>query len=291
MTTEARGTGEGTGGPDAPAGVSAAEADALVALVRRVGQQIILPRFRRLAPGEIETKSDPSDLVTIADREAEAALAAGARDILPGCAVVGEEAVAEDPTLLGTIAGSETCVILDPVDGTFNFARGLAVFGVILAVTRQGQTVFGLLYDPVLDDWVMAHRGGGAEHVAATGTRRRLSVRRGVEIPQAEGMVPLDLYGGARRTRLMGAFEAVRSVRSLRCSCHEYRMLAMGQADFVVNGSLNPWDHAAGVLVLEEAGGCVLVDGTSSYRPTMRTGRLTAATGKELTATLAAVEW
>ena len=271
--------------------LSEAEAQALVALVRRVGREVILPRFRNLGAADVDAKADATDLVTIADREAEAALAAGARAILPGCAVVGEEAVAEDPSLLDSIADAETCVIIDPVDGTFAFARGLAVFGVILAVTRQGQTVFGLLYDPVLDDWVMAHRGGGAEHVTASGARRRLTARRGASLSEAEGTLPLDLYGGARRAQILAAFGGVRSARSLRCSCHEYRMLAMGQADFAVNGSLNPWDHAAGVLVLEEAGGCVLIDGEPGYLPTLSSGRITAGANKDLAEALAALHW
>lgn len=271
--------------------VTEAEAEALVALVRKVGKEVILPRFRTLGPAEVEAKTDPTDLVTIADREAEAALTEGAREIFPGCTVVGEEAVAEDPARLESIAGAETCVIIDPVDGTFNFARGVAVFGVILAVTRRGQTVFGLLYDPVLDDWVLAHRGGGAVHATARGVQRRLSVRAAIAVHEAEGTLPLDLYGGARRADILRAFAAVRSARSLRCSCHEYRMLAMGQADFSVNGSLNPWDHAAGVLVLEEAGGCVVIEGEPGYAPTLRQGRIIAAASAELAAELSAVAW
>ncbi|MCA0848801.1 hypothetical protein LCL92_16095 [Salipiger thiooxidans] len=142
--------------------VTTAEAEALVALLRKVGREIVLPRFCNLDPAEIDAKTEPTDLVTIADQEAEVALAAGARAIFPGCEVVGEEAVSDDPALLDRIAGAATCVIIDPVDGTFNFTRGLAVFGIILAVTRHGETVLGLRYDPVADDWVIAHRGGAA---------------------------------------------------------------------------------------------------------------------------------
>ncbi|PYE85355.1 inositol monophosphatase family protein [Pseudoroseicyclus aestuarii] len=175
-----------------------AEADALIALVRETAARAIMPRFRQLAPDEIETKSGPTDLVTVADREAEALLAEGARRILPGCAVVGEEASAADPGLLSGIETSETCVILDPVDGTANFARGLAVFGVILAVTRRGETVFGLLYDPVCDDLVLAHRGGGAQYLGAGG-RRALRTRGPRPLRQAEGLVPLSLAAPAER--------------------------------------------------------------------------------------------
>ena len=138
--------------------LSDVEAEAFVALVRRVGRDIVMPRFRNLDAAEIEAKADASDLVTVADREAELALAEGARAILPGCAVVGEEAVSENPDLLDAIGTAEACVVIDPVDDTFNFARGIAVFGIILAVLRHGQTVMGLLYDPVMDDWAIARR-------------------------------------------------------------------------------------------------------------------------------------
>ena len=134
----------------------------LIEAVRDAARREILPRFRNLSADQIDTKSGPDDLVTVADRAAEARLTAAAQKLLPGALVVGEEGVAEDPAILDRFAEAELAVVIDPVDGTFNFARGLAIFGVILAVTRHGQTVFGLLYDPVMDDWVQAHRGGGA---------------------------------------------------------------------------------------------------------------------------------
>ncbi|WP_161555955.1 inositol monophosphatase family protein [Mangrovicoccus ximenensis] len=266
------------------------EAAALVALVRQAGKEIILPRFRNLAGAEIDAKGDPTDLVTVADREAEAFLAAGARSVLPGCGVLGEEAAAADPGLIERSMAPGTCVVIDPVDGTFNFARGLGVFGVILAVLRDGETVFGLLYDPLADDWVEAHRGGGAHHVTADGQRRRLAVRQAAGLEEAEGTVPLELCHGPDRTRLMQAFEGARNVRSLRCSCHEYRMLASGQADFAVNSTANPWDHAAGVLALEEAGGCVLADG-GAYAPSRQSGRIIAAGSRALAGDIAALAW
>ncbi|WP_425053346.1 inositol monophosphatase family protein [Psychromarinibacter sp. S121] len=266
-------------------------AEAFVSLVRRVGREIVMPRFRNLDASEIDTKADASDLVTIADREAEVALAEGARSILPGCAVVGEEAVADDPDLLSNVATAETCVVIDPVDGTFNFARGVAVFGIILAVVHKGQTVFGLLYDPVMDDWAIARRGQGAEFVDAQGRRRRLATRPCAGLAEAEGTVPLDLATGPRRIETLRAVADVRAARSLRCSCHEYRMLAMGQADFSVNASVKVWDHAAGVLLLQEAGGHVELEDGSPYAPTRRGGWIFAAGSQALAADLRALDW
>ena len=117
-----------------------------------------MPRFRRLVPGAARAKSAPDDLVTEADLAMEAALTEGVRRVLPGTAVVGKEAVAADPGVRAA-AGAELAVIVDPLDGTWNFTHGVAVFGVILAVARWGEPVWGLLYDPLLDDWVVARRG------------------------------------------------------------------------------------------------------------------------------------
>lgn len=267
------------------------EADAFVALVRTTARNVVLPRFRNLSDADIATKDDATDLVTVADRDAEAALSAGARHILPGCAVVGEEAVAEEPGLLDLIGDAGTCVIIDPVDGTFNFARGLAVFGMILAVTRNGRAVFGLLYDPVMDDWVVAHRGGGAFYRNAHGADRRLAVRDCPSLNLAEGTVPLDLAKGAERARILDTVRRAENARSLRCSCHEYRMLAMGMADFSINMTSKPWDHAAGILALEEAGGTVISGHGDAYRPTRTTGHIIAAGSQTLARELAGLDW
>ncbi|MBY6092854.1 inositol monophosphatase family protein [Maritimibacter alkaliphilus] len=264
-------------------------AEALVALLREVAAEVILPRFRHLDASEIEAKTSPNDLVTVADREAEVLLAEGVQRILPGCAVVGEEAVEDDPGLVAQIAEAETCVILDPVDGTSNFARGLAVFGMILAVTRRGETVFGLLYDPVCDDWVMAHRGGGAWFVRGE-TRQRLSTRAPRPLPEIEGMVPLSQADPDVRAASIAPFDGMRQVQTLRCSCHEYRLLAMGQTDFVTAVTIKPWDHAAGQLILAEAGGASLLDDGSAYAPTRHSGRLISAASPEVLALLRDVQ-
>jgi fructose-1,6-bisphosphatase/inositol monophosphatase family enzyme len=64
---------------------------------------------------------------------------------------------------------------------------------------------------------------------------------------------------------------------AIRCSCQEYRLLASGQADFLLSASLNPWDHAAGLLIVDEAGGWAKVDGHNDHAPTLHHGRMIAA--------------
>lgn len=251
--------------------------DDLIEVVRGVGRREIMPHFRKLASSSVGTKTDAKDLVTDADRAAEKAIAAGVANILPNAVVVGEEAAAEQPNSLDAIATSDICVIVDPIDGTGNFVAGLAVFGTILAVVVNRETVFGVLYDPVLDDWIYAARGEGAKYASATAAPTQMKVRRSRQLGSAKGFIPLDNYPATERADLMRRYDPVFQVQDIRCSCHEYRLLASGQADFLKSYSLNPWDHAAGLLVLQEAGGWAKVDGVKPYAPTLRDGSVIAA--------------
>lgn len=249
----------------------------LIHLVRQVARAEILPRFRRLGAADISTKTGPEDLVTEADLRAESAIATGVRDLLPEALVVGEEAVETAPELLSGLADAPLSVIIDPVDGTWNFAKGLTTFGVILAVAERGEAVFGLLYDPVMDDWVKARRGGGAWYERADGTARRLRFGQGSS-EGFTGMVPLFNFPETTRLRLARAVPGVRRIWSVRCSCHEYRTLAFDAADFCLSSGLKPWDHTAGALIVEEAGGAVsLLDGRPYRASVTSDGAMLAA--------------
>lgn len=237
---------------------------ALVELVRKVAKAEIVPRFRRLPSDDIRAKSAPDDLVTEADILAEAAIAEGVRSILPDAVVIGEEAVSDNPSVLDGLAAADCAVIIDPVDGTWNFAKGLATFGVILAVAERGETVFGVLYDPILDDWVWTRKDGGTWFQRPGEDAVPLTISGDAAMEDAVGFVPLFQYPLEARMALARAIPGFRRIWSVRCSCHEYRMMAQGHADFCLTSTLNPWDHAAGALAVSEAGGAVgLLDGRS----------------------------
>ncbi|QQA44379.1 inositol monophosphatase family protein [Pelagovum pacificum] len=255
---------------------------ALIELVREVAKAEILPRFRRLDATEIDTKSGPEDLVTAADLAAEAKLVEGIARIMPDAEVVGEEGVAADPSRLDLLSGSGCVVVVDPVDGTWNFARGLAVFGVILAVVEDGRTVFGLLYDPVFDDWFAARRGGGAWTGGAGRVDRPLTIDGTMPVSEASGYVPVNLYPEELRMAVSQATFRTGGARSLRCSCHEYRLLASGAVDYLISGLLKPWDHLAGALITREAGGFAAMMGGQPYRPFTTEGQLVAASSYPL---------
>lgn len=239
----------------------------LIDAVRQAARREIMPRFRRLEPNHIATKSGPDDFVTDADVRAERIIAEAARTLLPDALILGEEAVHANPALLDRLATADQAVIIDPVDGTANYAAGLSLFGVIVAVIIEGRTAFGLLYDPVMDDWVLARRGGGAWFCRPYDTPRRLQNAKAKPIEDCLGYVPLHLFPKHEQAGIASAFPKFKRITSLRCSCHEYRMMAFGHADFIFAPSPKPWDHAAGTLVVEECGGRAETETSEVYAP------------------------
>ena len=264
-------------GPD----LNPVQRDAIIEIVRAAARDCILPRFQRLAPADVSTKSGPSDLVTLADTEAEAQMTAALRDLLPAAVVVGEEAIAADPALRGSIGTADLAVILDPVDGTWNFAKGLPLFGVILAVTVRGVPVLGVLYEPVMDDWIIATAEGPAELVMADGTTRTLRTSTQTKQGAMVGYVPLGLMPRKHREAMVAEFPEFGRITSLRCACHEYRMVTLGHAEFALSGPTpHAWDHAAGVLCVQRAGGVArMLDGSDYHAGVTKGYVLAAASG------------
>jgi len=257
--------------------LSPAQQTALVNLVRRAARTEILPRFRSTAGAEATAKSGPRDLVTEADHAAEAMIARGLQRLFPHALIVGEEAVAARPGLRDEVSEAELAIIIDPVDGTWNFVHGLALFGVIVAVTRFGRPVLGLLYDPFADDWVLADETVPARLIAASGRARAAATSEGGALGDLHGYVHASLMDQPRQEALYPRLAALGQATSLRCSCHEYRLLAQGAAEFVLSDRLNPWDHAAGVLICQRAGGVARMLDGRAYDTSITDGVLLCA--------------
>jgi fructose-1,6-bisphosphatase/inositol monophosphatase family enzyme len=239
-----------------------AQQPSLVNLVRRAAKTEILPRFRNLSAHQIDTKSGPQARVTEADTAAAAMIARGILRLFPNAVVIGEEAASADPSLRQKAAEAELAFIIDPVDGTWNFAKGLPLFGVILAATRFGRPVFGLLYDPMVDDWVISDDQSNARIAGAGRTETSAHVSSGGELCDLSGVMHFYLIPKDTQARLAPVLPEFYRMSSMRCSCHEYRVMAQGGVDFVLSGILNPWDHAAGVLLCQRSGGVAkMLDG------------------------------
>ena len=116
-------------------------ADTLVVaeILRKAAQAEILPRFRNLSAGAIRAKSSQLDLVTDADEAAERLIEAELLRAFPNAVVIGEEGVSRNPKLLDGLADADLAFILDPVDGTLNFASGLPLFGVMASAVMKGE--------------------------------------------------------------------------------------------------------------------------------------------------------
>ncbi len=239
------------------------DTDRVAAVIREIAAAEMVQQFLSLGPEEIGEKS-PNDFVTAVDLAMEARFAERLPELLAGSVLVGEEAVSRDPSLLERLAGERPVWVVDPLDGTANFASGYPLFCTIVALAVGGETVAGWIYDPFSDRLAVAERGGGAFMGG-----RRLRVARPAALRDMNGAIYgrafrlSDAYReiwGRGRGRLGHCFNA-------RCVGQEYLARLLGRAHFGVYTRLNPWDHAAGCLLHSEAGGAAaLLDG-APYRP------------------------
>ena len=156
--------------------MKAVDLQTVSALLREAGRDKIMPLFRNLADGAVRMKTGPLDLVTVADEAAERRITAGLLREFPGCVVIGEEAASANPDLLRDLPGADLAFVVDPIDGTANFAAGLALFGVMAAVFRRGEIIGAVIHDPVGDDTALALRGEGAWVETPDGRRRDMRV-------------------------------------------------------------------------------------------------------------------
>ncbi|MFS2180272.1 inositol monophosphatase [Rhizobium pisi] len=257
--------------------ISDALLSALMEDMRQAAEAEILPRFLGVTAEGIRTKTAPDDLVTDADLGAERRLTEAFSARFPGALIIGEEAVSADPALLPRLAGADLAVVIDPVDGTWNFAHGVPLFGMIVAIVSGGETVAGLIHYPVMGDFLVARQGQGAWHIARDGARTRLSVAPPAPVAEMHGFVPLHMFPREEQPAYAQSLLHFARTTTWRCSAHEYRAVATGAMSFSLNAELKPWDHAAGVLIHREAGGYSALLTGEAYRPAMTSGRLLLA--------------
>lgn len=262
------------------------DVSALADLLRRAAKAEILPRFRRLGGDDVRSKSEPTDLVTEADEAAERMMKREMAELAPNALFIGEESVAADPALLDKLKDAELAVIVDPVDGTFNFASGIPAFGVMASVVWKGETVAGIIYDPMGDDWVMAEKGAGAYLRRPDGDAVRLSVSEPRPLDAMIGMASAGYFYGEEREKVLANLAKVRFFANYRCAAHEYRTFAGGHVQFMIYNKLMPWDHLAGSLIATEAGGYVRRLDGSIYQPHQFEGGLLVATDPDSWQTL-----
>jgi fructose-1,6-bisphosphatase/inositol monophosphatase family enzyme len=237
--------------------------NAVRALMRDASERAIVPRWQSLRTHEIEQKASGGilpDVVTIADREAEAILTEGLTQLLPEATIVGEEASHADPTVLDRL-GDALCWIVDPLDGTNNFAAGKAPFGVLVALAEHGETIAGWIFDCLSGRFCHAVRGSGAyidsERILARDTAQSPPIA-------ANSLVYMT---PERRAAVSAAIsQHYQLVDIPRCAAEQYPRLVLGENDVAIFERTLPWDHAAGALFVNEAGGKVARPDGARYR-------------------------
>ncbi|MFU8853625.1 inositol monophosphatase family protein [Micromonospora sp. SL1-18] len=247
--------------------------DDVGALLREVAADVVVPMFRRLDDADISEKA-PGEVVTVADRRAEELISAGLRRLRPGSVVVGEEAVAEDPDLLRHLRGTGDVWLVDPVDGTANFAAGRRPFALMTALLTDGEPVASWVYDP-LDATMAACRAGAGTRLDETTVRTTGPVP---EVGALRGVVNSRfLPPEIRRTVEAGGRRIGELLPGQHCAGREYLDMLTGAQQFVLFWHTLPWDHAPGTLLVREAGGVARrFDGTD-YHPADDRGLLVAS--------------
>jgi len=252
--------------------------DRVADILRDVASTIVVPHFRTLAPDEIRAKSGPDDLVTVADVASEAALTARLGDLVPGSLVVGEEAASVDASVFDRLIGDDRLVwIIDPIDGTHNFAHGDPEFGLMVAASRAGVTIAAWILAPMDGRMAVAVRGGGA-----TINGEPVHPTRPERVGDIVGAVSRRYCPDALRDQIETRSSAFKEARVTRCAAHDYLRILEGRSHIGYYNKVMPWDHAAGSLLVEEAGGhSAFIDG-EFYSPRRREGGLLSASSIEV---------
>ena len=233
----------------------------LISLCRQVSEAIILPYFMN-GDFSVDEKFGPQDLVTNADREAEEFMVGKIRSSYPGSGILGEESSSADgfDPMLALVA--RDCFIIDPIDGTWNFAHGLTTFAVALAHVESGEVKAGILHDPILGTTVHATKGQGAYLRNRFGKDKKISAQSG-----RAGFLPTTSLPRGRADAAIDVGHSISPIKALGSSAHEYRMLAQGLASWSYAAKSLPWDHAAGALIYSEAGGITRYADGTEYTP------------------------
>lgn len=232
---------------------------AVAALMRDTAEKTLLKHYQRLDSDAVTNKA-ADDVVTIADTESEIMLAEGLAKILPEAAIVGEEAAHADPAIFERLSDS-LCWIIDPLDGTNNYAVGKPPFGILIALAEKGEAVAGWIYDPLTGRLCTAHRGQGAWVDGERLTARTSDSEKPI------AAISLVFVDKSKRAALMEHIAPHYTLVDIpRCAAEQYPRIGLGQNDVSLFERTYAWDHAAGVLFLNEAGGKAARPDGSPYR-------------------------
>ncbi len=220
----------------------------MVAAARKAGRGLIRD-FGELENLQVSLKG-PADFVSTADKRTENQLVEELTRVRPGYGFLLEEG--------GMLTGPDKThrFIIDPIDGTTNFLHGIPHFAISIALEREGQLVSGVIYNPVTDEMYVAEKGQGAY---LNDKRLRVAARKKLnESLIATGIPFLGRDGhGAFLAELTAVMSQTSGVRRFGAAALDLAYVAAGRVDAFWERGLQPWDVAAGILMVREAGGVI----------------------------------
>lgn len=260
-----------------------------IALAQRAGELLLDYRRRGLAEDAIRQKTSHYDIVTEADVAAEQLILTALRAKFPEHGIYAEESAN------GALPATEWLWLVDPVDGTTNFAHGLPIFAVNLALAHHGRPVLGITHDPSASRTYWAERGGGA-WVRVAGIDQQVHVSSTADLERA--LLSTGFISARREKPLhnRAEFNALdlrsQSVRRLGSAALALAWIAAGYLENYWEEGLKPWDYAPGWLLVIEAGGKITEYDGGPFKLNSRS--LVASNGQpgihdEILATLAAL--
>jgi myo-inositol-1(or 4)-monophosphatase len=213
-----------------------------------VSGETIRPFFRSALSVENKSRSDGFDPVTAADRAAETAMRALIKRTFPEHGVVGEELGADRPD-------AEYVWVLDPIDGTKSFICGLPAWGTLIALTRGGVPIYGMMHQPFTREHFSGD-GRGASYRGPAGDRA-LQVRPCAELSDAIMLTTSPLLMNEADRQAFRRVEKVVRLSRYGGDCYAYCVLAAGHVDLLIETELKPHDVLALIPIIEGAGGII----------------------------------
>jgi myo-inositol-1(or 4)-monophosphatase len=245
--------------------MAAVDFGAFIDELATVSGDAIKPFFRTTLSIEDKSRGGAFDPVTAADRAAELAMRAMIREQFPAHGVLGEEFGPERPD-------AEFIWVLDPIDGTKSFISGMPAWGTLIALTRNGQPVFGMMHQPFIGERFSGDRL--AAHYHGPAGNRALVVRSCATLGEAVLYTTSPRLMNDADRALFGKVEETVRLSRYGGDCYSYCMLAAGHVDLVIETELKPYDVAALIPIILGAGGVMT---TWSGDPPEAGGRIVAA--------------
>jgi myo-inositol-1(or 4)-monophosphatase len=223
----------------------------------RQSGKIILSHFDRLNSVQI-TQKTPNDFVTEVDKKSEQAIIDVIQKVYPNHSILAEESGQQGDK-------QAPCWIIDPLDGTANFIHGVPHFAISIAFQDKGRIEHGVIYDPIRDELFTTSRGEGTQL-----NNRRVRVSSCTKLENALIVTGFPFKDQKRMTTYLRSFQnllpQVSDMRRIGAAALDLAYVASGRFDGYWEYGLQPWDMAAGILMLKEAGALVSdLQGTENY--------------------------